>query len=63
MNDQSIMPFGKFKGDKLEDVPAYYLLWLRDESIAKGDLLTYINENREVLEKQARVDRQNERRK
>jgi len=27
------MPFGKYKGVKLEDVPASYLLWLWDNGV------------------------------
>lgn len=30
MTDQDLMPFGKYKYRKMEDVPADYLLWLRD---------------------------------
>lgn len=33
MNDQSEMPFGKHKGEKLENVPASYLLWLWDNGV------------------------------
>lgn len=28
LNDQSPMPFGKFKGKPMQDVPASYLHWL-----------------------------------
>ena len=31
MNDESLMPFGKYRGAKLADVPASYLLWLWDK--------------------------------
>lgn len=27
LDDDSIMPFGKFKGSRMEDVPASYLHW------------------------------------
>lgn len=49
--DESIMPFGKFKGDKLEDVPAWHLLWLLDNDRA-GRLKDYIIENEDVLRKE-----------
>lgn len=49
LNDQSPMPYGKFKGDKMEKVPASYLLWLRDNEKASRDVLDYINENETVL--------------
>ena len=31
MNDQSIISFGKYAGTKLANVPASYLLWLRNQ--------------------------------
>lgn len=34
MDDSSIMPFGKYKGAKMEDVPDGYLAWLWDEAEA-----------------------------
>jgi len=48
------MPFGKYKGVQMQDVPAQYLLWLRDKIIAdnpelKGDVWYYIQENLDVL--------------
>ena len=52
--DESLMPFGKFKGNRLVDVPARYLLYLHRESIAKGDLKAYIEDNLEVLEKEVK---------
>ena len=48
ITDQSIMPFGKHKGMKLEDVPAGYLLWLDEqENFAKNNaaLHAYIQKN------------------
>jgi len=43
------MPFGKYNGTKMEDVPASYLLWLRDQGC--GDMLVkaYIEENLAAL--------------
>lgn len=52
LNDESLMPFGKHKGEPMCDVPASYLHWLwyecgkRNE---KGDVADYIRENLEVL--------------
>jgi uncharacterized protein (DUF3820 family) len=51
--DQSLMPFGKFKGTKLEQVEARYLLWLYEEMKDSDDkikLFIYIHENRKALE-------------
>jgi len=50
MNDNSIMPFGKFKGFKLANVPADYLLWLYNANKCYGDLKAYIKDNLDVLQ-------------
>ena len=53
MDDESIMPFGKYKGEKMANVPAEYLLFLHSEGKCYGDVKEYIEENLEVLKKQA----------
>lgn len=55
-NDKTPMPFGKYKGEAMENVPAGYLLWLyeqmkRDDE--KINLFIYIAENRKQLEQEA----------
>jgi len=45
------MPFGKYKGRKMEDVPASYLLWLRDQG-AVGEIREYIEENMTALQQE-----------
>lgn len=45
MNDNSIMPFGKYKGDRLIYVPDNYLIWLYEENKCFGALKQYIKEN------------------
>lgn len=56
--DNDPFPFGKYKGVKMANVPATYLLWLEGEilhaapnkrSLTHKFLLTYIEENRNVL--------------
>ena len=49
MTDESIMPFGKYKGQKLANVPASYLLWLYDNNKCFGELKKYIEENMDAL--------------
>jgi hypothetical protein len=55
MDDNSIMPFGKFQGQKMANVPATWLLWA-DKNIVtlRTDIKMYIEENRQVLEMQAK---------
>lgn len=50
LTDDSIMPFGKFKGRELVDVPAEYLLRIRENPNCLNDLKIYIDDNRDALE-------------
>lgn len=53
MTDSDLMPWGKYKGNRMIDVPASYLLWLWDNDKA-GDssVYDYIADNLDVLMKQ-----------
>ena len=53
LTDKSIMPFGKFKGVALANVPAYYLLWLYEQSYCSADMKEYIEDNMEILQSEA----------
>jgi uncharacterized protein (DUF3820 family) len=55
------MPFGKYKGQKLANVPAGYLLWLYDQKKLFGDLKNYVEENTPVLKFQKEQAEKNER--
>lgn len=62
LTDESIMPFGKYKDEKMANVPASYLLWLYDEytlpnprfGFINRDVLAYIEENLDVLKEEIR---------
>jgi uncharacterized protein (DUF3820 family) len=54
MTDESLMPFGKHKGEKLANIPAGYFLWCYDQSWCKGELKKYITENKDVLQQEAK---------
>jgi uncharacterized protein (DUF3820 family) len=54
LHDQSIMPFGQHRGKKLEDVPAYYLLWLYHNHYIGPDLVEYVEDNLDVLQKEVK---------
>jgi hypothetical protein len=60
--DDTRMPFGKYRGQALRDVPAAYLLWLGDNLVPdnydKTAILVYINESRRALEMDAEEDRE-----
>jgi len=49
LTDQSPMPFGKYKGQKMESVPAKYLLWLWNDGVQAGPVRDYIESNLSVL--------------
>ena len=55
MNDESIMPFGKYKGEKMANIPPDYLLWLYDNGKCYGEVLQYIKENLDVLSAEIRL--------
>jgi uncharacterized protein (DUF3820 family) len=52
MDDYSRMPFGKYKNEKMANVPASYLLWLHKEGKCFGELKRYIEENMPVLKEE-----------
>lgn len=53
LTDEDVITFGKFKGKKLANVPAHYLLWVNENMKGLPDLKIYIRDNMEVLQKEA----------
>lgn len=53
LTDESIMAFGKYKGQKLANLPASYLLWLYDQGVSNVDLRNYIKDNLRALQIEA----------
>ena len=51
MDDKSLMPWGKWKGTAMANVPDDYLLWLYDNDKCDGDVKAYIKDNLDVLKK------------
>lgn len=43
------MPFGKYRGEKMANVPPEYLLWIFENNKCTPDVAKYIAENLEVL--------------
>ena len=54
ITDESIMQFGKYKGKKMKDVPASYLIWCYEQDwiLKDPDLFTYIDTNWNALEQE-----------
>jgi uncharacterized protein (DUF3820 family) len=49
MDDNSKMPFGKYKGELMANIPPYYLLWLYENDKCYGDIKNYIKDNLDVI--------------
>jgi uncharacterized protein (DUF3820 family) len=51
-NDETLMPFGKYKGEELQDVPDSYFLYLFEETtMSDNKLKAYIIENLDAIKK------------
>jgi uncharacterized protein (DUF3820 family) len=51
--DSTPMPFGKYLGKPLVNVPAHYLLWLYNNGLDHHALKQYIISNLDALNKEA----------
>lgn len=49
LTDTSPMPFGKYKGTPMINVPASYLIYVLENGLKPGSVKDYIIENYEVL--------------
>lgn len=58
MDDNSLMPYGKHKGEKLANVPAGYLIYMYDNKKLSPALMKYCEENIEILKIQKRQEEQ-----
>jgi uncharacterized protein (DUF3820 family) len=58
LTDQSLMPFGQHKGEKLANIPARYMLYIFENFQLHDNLKAYIKKNKDVLE--AEVKRANQ---
>lgn len=61
LQDTDPMPFGKYKGKPMAQVPASYLFWLEEKitatfynnrTLQEKEIMAYVKENRQVLEKE-----------
>lgn len=52
LTDNSPMPCGKYKGEKMANVPASYLLWLYENNKCSHQVREYIKDNHEALIKE-----------
>lgn len=54
LNDRSQMPFGKYQGKAMANVPAQYLIWLYNQGCNHPGVKKYILDNLEILKKEAK---------
>jgi uncharacterized protein (DUF3820 family) len=52
LNDDSPMPFGKHKGEKMANVTAAYLMWLYNDGKCNKEFREYIEDNLDVLKQE-----------
>lgn len=57
LNDASRMPWGKYQGEMMADVPASYLIWLYEEKKCSGEVLQYIKDNLDMLRLEIKTQR------
>lgn len=55
LTDRDLMPFGKYRGKALANVPAAYLLWLYNEGCNHEGVRKYIINNLDVLQRETGV--------
>lgn len=54
LEDNSLMPYGKHKGTPMGEIKADYLLWLYVNDKTNKEVRAYIEENLDVLNKEAK---------
>ena len=56
--DDDKMPFGKYKRERMDTVPASYLVWLQEQEWIKDrpGVKQYIEYNRNVIDKELGLD-------
>lgn len=62
LTDQSIMSFGKYKGHKLANVPAEYLIFIYNEYVLQAPLKKYIADNLKGLQQEVKLAKSEKRR-
>ena len=53
LNDDSLMPNGKYKGEKMANVPAKYLLWCYENGKCNYLVSKYVHNNYDILKQEA----------
>jgi len=54
LTDNSAMPFGKYKGLKMANVPASYLIWIYENNKCSLEVIKYVRTNLDVLQEEVK---------
>lgn len=57
LGDLDPMPFGKYKGTPMQDVPASYLVWLKNEGCNNVLVANYIHNSWEAIQQEVEDDK------
>lgn len=49
LEDNDLMPHGKYKGQKMKDVPDHYLIWAYINDRLKPEVSRYVKNNFNIL--------------
>jgi hypothetical protein len=49
LKDTDLMPYGKYKGKPMVEVPAEYLVWMSDNNKLDKSLRAYVTDNKERI--------------
>jgi uncharacterized protein (DUF3820 family) len=58
LTDDDLMPSGKHKGEKMQNVPASYLLYVYDSNMVNYRVRKYIEDNLDVIKQQAKKEKE-----
>lgn len=59
LSDESLMPFGQYKGKEMANVPASYLIWIYDNNKCTPDVANYIEDNMDALKAEIKKQENN----
>lgn len=49
MNDETLMPWGKFEGWKMANIPSSYLKWCHDNNYGDAAFKGYLESNMDII--------------
>ena len=58
LEDDDLMPWGKYKGKKMQDVPADYLLYMYENNKCDSDVKEYIEDCIDILKKEVKESKE-----